>query len=314
MSEPQPLIEVERSGFVECVHHASVVVLSPDGTAIVDVGATRVPVFPRSSNKPMQAVAALRAGAQLEGAELALAAGSHSGEPGHVAGVRKILANAGLGESDLGCPADVPGDSAAHRHLIQDGGEPRRVYMNCSGKHAGMLAACAAAGWQTSTYLEPDHPLQQSIRAEVEECSGESVSAVGIDGCGAPLLAISLTGLARAFGRVVTAEPGTPHRRVADAMRAHPFYVAGSDRDDTVLMEAIPGLLMKGGAEGVHVAALPDGSAVALKIGDGSTRGRMPLMAAALARVGVDVVAFGERAEPPVYGGGRVVGRVRARI
>lgn len=307
MSEPQPLIEVERSGFVECVHHASVVVLAADGTTIVDVGATRVPIFPRSSNKPMQAVAALLAGASLDGAELALAAGSHAGEPAHLAGVRKILANAGLDESALRCPADLPADVAFD-------GEPRPVYMNCSGKHAGMLAACAAAGWETSTYLEPDHPLQLSIRSTVEECSGEDVAAIGVDGCGAPLLAISLTGLARAFRSVVTASPGTPQRQVADAMRAHPFYVAGTDRDDTVLMQALPGLLMKGGAEGVHAAALPDGSAVALKIEDGASRGRMPLMAAALARVGVDPAVFGDRAAPPVLGGGRVVGHTRARL
>ena len=182
----------------------------------------------------------------------------------------------------------LPLYEGARDEVIRAGGTPRRIYMNCSGKHAGMLAACVAAGWDTSSYLSPDHPLQRSVAAQVERLSGEVPVATGIDGCGAPLFAISLTGLARAFGRLTTADPGTPERTVADAMRAHPELVAGTGRDDTLMMQAIPGLLMKAGAEGVHAAALGDGRAIALKIADGHERARTPVLVAALRHLGVD--------------------------
>ena len=165
--------------------------------------------------------------------------------------------------------------------------------MNCSGKHAAMLSACVAAGWPTAGYLDRDHPLQQAIEARLAEAAGEPVTAVVVDGCGAPQHALSVTGLARGVLSLVQAPEGSRDRSVADAMRAHPWLVAGTGREDTDLMTAIPGLLVKGGADGVHVAALPGRGAVALKLDDGGDRGRTPALAAGLRRLGVpaDVLA-----------------------
>ena len=129
--------------------------------------------------------------------------------------------------------------------------------MNCSGKHTGMLRTCVAAGWSTDDYPLPDHPLQKQIRTAVEDLAGEPVTAIGVDGCGAPVMAISLRGLAGAFLRCATAAPGSDERRVADAMRAHPTLVSGTGADDEHLMTGVPGLLSKGGAEGVLAVAVP---------------------------------------------------------
>jgi L-asparaginase II len=178
-----------------------------------------VPFFPRSANKPLQAAAMLRCGLDLDGELLALAAASHSGEDFHVDGARKILSDAGLSEDDLRCPAAWPLDAATARQVIADGQGESRIRMNCSGKHAAMLATCVQNGWPTAGYLAPEHPLQQAIRRTVTELAGEPVAATGVDGCGAPLVALTLTGLARAFRALVLAAPGTPERRVADAMR-----------------------------------------------------------------------------------------------
>jgi L-asparaginase II len=278
------------------------------------------PVFPRSSNKPMQASAMLRCGLELDGELLALAAASHSGEDFHVAGVRRILASAGLTEDDLQCPPDLPVDEAAQRAHVRAGGGPDRVHMNCSGKHAAMLATCVAAGWPTATYTDPDHPLQQAIAARIAELAGEPVAAVGVDGCGAPLLAISIAGLARAFRAIVLAEPGTPERRLADAFRAFPAWTSGTNRAERQLMEAVPGLMLKAGAEGVDAFALADGRAGALKIEDGAQRARTPITVALLGVLGVgqvpgaDLSALAGLSTGPVKGGGRPVGEVRATL
>jgi hypothetical protein len=189
---------------------------------VISVGQTGVPFFPRSANKPLQAAAMLRCGLDLDGELLALAAASHSGEDFHVDGVRKILSGAGLSEDDLRCPPAWPLDPETARRLIARGEGESRIRMNCSGKHAAMLATCAANRWPTAGYLAPGHPLQQAIRRTVEELAGEQVSATGVDGCGAPLFALTLTGLARAFRALVLSAAGTPERRVADAMRAYP--------------------------------------------------------------------------------------------
>jgi L-asparaginase II len=183
--------------------------------------------------------------------------------------------------------------------------------MNCSGKHAGMLITCVAAGWSTVDYIEPGHQLQRACRAAVEELTGEAVAAVGVDGCGAPLFAASLVGLARAFLGCVEAAPGTLPRRVADAMRDHPELMSGTGRDDARLMRAVPGLLTKGGAEGVGALAVPGVGAVAVKIDDGGARARMPVMIAGLALLGVTVEGLDDLAATPVLGGGRAVGIVR---
>jgi L-asparaginase II len=311
------LVEVVRNGRVESVHRGSVYARDATGTPVLSAGTPEELVFPRSSNKPMQALALMRCGlgsdAPLADVDLALATGSHSGEPVHIERVREMLAAGGFAEEDLQCPPQLPIDEVAAHAVLAGGGGPSRIQMNCSGKHAAMLLTCRVAGWPTEDYLAETHPLQQQVRRVVEELAGEPVTETGVDGCGAPLFAISLVGLARCFAHLVCADPGTPQRRVADAMRAHPVMVAGSRREDTLLMQAVPGLLMKGGAEGVHAAALADGSSVTLKIDDGAIRARMPAMVAALRLLGVDVPVFDRWATSVVLGGGGTVGTVRLR-
>jgi L-asparaginase II len=304
------LAEVERSGFVESRHRGTVAVLLADGSVGVQAGRIDVPFFPRSSNKPLQAAGMLRCGLDLDGELLALAAASHAGEDFHVDGVRKILSAAGLGEDDLRCPAALPQDEPTAHRLIASGQGKSRIRMNCSGKHAAMLATCVLNGWPTGSYLAPDHPLQVAIRRTVIELTGEPVTAVGVDGCGAPLFALTLLGLVRAFRALVLAAPGTPERRVADAMRAYPEWTSGTHRDEPRFMAAVPGLLLKGGAEGVDAFALADGRAGAFKIDDGAARARAPVTSALLARLGATVP--GDLTTVPVIGGDAVVGAIRA--
>ncbi|MEU5429341.1 asparaginase [Streptomyces olivoreticuli] len=309
---PPVLAEVVRSGFVEGHHRGSLVVLAADGSVELALGDTSAPVYPRSANKPMQAAAVLRAGLELSGERLALAAASHSGETFHRELVRTMLTEFRISEDALQTPPDLPLDPVEAEAYLAAGHGRDRVTMNCSGKHTAMIAACALNGWDTDSYLDADHPLQRLALQVVEETSGESVTHVGTDGCGAPLMAISLLGLARAFRSFVLAEPGTPERRVADAMRAHPEYVAGTRRADTWLMREVPGALSKMGAEAVQAVALPDGRALAFKIDDGALRATGPVLARALSLLGVDVPAVARMAEAPLLGGARRVGEIRA--
>ncbi len=307
-----PLAEVVRSGFVEGVHRGSVVVLDAAGTPVAAAGDVTAPVFPRSSNKPMQAVGMLRAGLSLtDPADLALVSASHAGEEFHLARVGALLARAGLDESALHCPPDLPVGEEARAAVLRAGGGPNRTQMNCSGKHSGMLLTCRAAGWPLDGYWRPEHPLQRCLREAVEEFTGEPVAATGVDGCGAPVLAVSLTGLAAAYLRLVHAEPGSAPRTVADAMRAYPEIVGGTEADDTRLMRGVPELLAKVGAEGVIAVAVPGVGAVALKIDDGAGRARMPVLVSALRRLGVTGPVLEEFAEVPLFGGGLPVGAVR---
>jgi L-asparaginase II len=306
------LVEVWRSGFLESVHRGALVVLSADGEVTFSAGDVDRPVLPRSSNKPVQATVYLDAGwSPRSAAELAVAAGSHSGEDGHRDLAAGILAAAGLGPDALGCPPALPQHEGTRAGWLATRRAPERLAMNCSGKHAAMLAACVAAGWPTDGYLERDHPLQQAIEARLGEAADEGVPAVVVDGCGAPQHALSLTGLARGVLSLVRAPEGSAGRRVADAMRAEPWYVAGTGREDTALMTAVPGLLVKGGADGVHVAALPGRGAVALKFDDGGDRGRTPALAAGLLRLGVPPEQLAPWVLTPVTGGDGVVGEVR---
>ncbi len=244
---------------------------------------------------------------------MALATASHSGEPVHLEVVRELLELAGVTEGELGCPESLPLDEPAQRWLLRRGLGPARIQHNCSGKHAAMLAACRATGWPLADYLSPDHPLQQHVRRTLEELAGEGVAAVAVDGCGAPLHALTLSGLARAFSRLVTAPEGSAELRVATAMRAHPELVGGTGRDVTTLMTGVPGLLAKDGAEGCYAAATADGVGVALKIDDGAARARTPLLIAALRALGVagEQATLDALAAPPVLGGGMPVGVVR---
>ena len=295
------------------MHRGALVVLGADGEVVFAAGAVDRPTLPRSSNKPVQATALLAAGWSPRSAqELAIGAGSHNGEDGHRETAAAMLAAVGLGPDDLGCPPAIPLDEATKAAWLAAGRAPERLAMNCSGKHAAMLSACVASGWPTAGYLERDHPLQRAIEARLAEASGEPVTAVVVDGCGAPQHALSVTGLARGVLSLVQAPEESRERAVADAMRAEPWFVAGTGREDTDLMRAVPGLLVKGGADGVHVAAMPGRGAVALKLDDGGDRGRTPSLCAGLLLLGVPADVLAPWLQIPVSGGDGAVGEVRA--
>ena len=234
------LAHVVRGGFVESAHRGSLVAVAADGSPELVLGSADGPVFPRSSNKPLQALAMVRSGLRLEPELLALACSSHSGEDFHLEGVRRILAGAGLTESDLQNTPDWPYDAEEQDRWRREGREKSSLAQNCSGKHAAMLATCVLNGWDTASYRSADHPLQQAMAATLEELAVERVSAMAVDGCGAPVMAVSLTGLARAFGRLAAAPEGTHERTVADAIRSHPAYLGGTRRDVTSLVRDTP--------------------------------------------------------------------------
>jgi L-asparaginase II len=306
------LVEVERSGFVESRHRGVVVGLGADGGTSVRLGAAEEPIFPRSAAKPIQALAMLRHGLALEDELLALAAASHSGEDFHVEGVEKILAGAGLTSEALRCPAAWPMEPSVTVEVAKSGGARSRLRMNCSGKHAAMLVTCVLNDWPTDSYRAFDHPLQQAVQETLADLTGERPTAAGVDGCGAPVLAVSATGVARAFRALMLAPPGGPERRLTDAMRAHPEWTSGTRREERRLMDAVPGLLVKCGAEGVDAFALPDGRAGAVKIDDGAMRARTPVTVALLRALGIDGgPELDELAAAPVHGGEDVVGTVR---
>lgn len=317
MNGSVPLAEVVRNGFVEGRHHGSLVVLAADGSVVRALGAPDAALLPRSCAKPLQATAMVRAGLPLTGELLALACASHSGEPFHLEGVRRILAGAGLQETALQNTPDLPLDDTERTSALRRGEAPSPLAMNCSGKHAAMLATCVVNGWPTESYLSPDHPLQLAIRATVEDLTGVPVDTVAVDGCGAPLLSTTLVGLARAFRRLALAAEG-PESRVAQAIRDHPVWVSGTRRDEAALLAAVPGAIAKAGAEACYAVALADGRAVALKIDDGSPRARPVVMAAALQALGVpgepgvDGPALAATGVVTQYGGGRPVGALRA--
>ena len=313
MSSHVVIADIVRSGFVEGHHYGSAVVLAADGSVERAVGDVESPVLPRSCNKPVQALGMVRAGLDLDGELLALACASHSGEGFHLDGVRRILAGAGLSEDALQTPPDWPLDEAAKEALIRAGKPRSSIQMNCSGKHAAMLATCVINGWPTETYLNHGHSLQQAIAATFAELTGEEIQHVATDGCGAPLLSTSLTGLARAFQRLAQATEG-PERKVAEAIRNHPAYVSGTTRDELTLLTSLPGSIGKAGAESCYVVALPDGRAFATKTSDGAARARPVVMAALLQQAGVDNAAVRETGRHVLLGGGEPVGEIRAAI
>jgi L-asparaginase II len=305
-----PLVAVERSGTIESLHTGHLLVVAADGSDVAVLGDVEQPIFPRSSNKPLQAIGLRRLGLDVDPPTLALAAASHSGEPVHIAIVERLLADFGFSADELICPPDWPLSEAARNDWIAHGGGKTRIRMNCSGKHAAMLATCRINGWDTDGYADPGHPLQQSLRATIEELGGAPVAAIGVDGCGAPIFSLSLRSVARAFRHLATAEWGAD-RDVANAIRAHPELAAGTDRAATRLMEGISGLIAKDGAEGVFVAALPDGAVVAVKIDDGAARAAESAVAAGLALLRPRAQVTVQLASAAVLGGGRPVGAVR---
>jgi L-asparaginase II len=314
---PVVIAEVVRSGFVEGHHYGSVVALAADGSVDWSVGDVTSPFLPRSCNKPLQTVGMVEAGLDLPPDLLALACASHSGEPMHLEGALRILGGAGLDASALQTPPDVPLDDDERDAWIRQGRGKEPIAMNCSGKHAAMLATCVVNGWDVATYRDPQHPLQQAIGRAFARLTAEQAEAVAVDGCGAPIFSASLVGLARGFAALATATEGVPWR-VAEAIRAHPEMVSGSRRDELTLLRAVPGAIGKAGAESCYAVALPDGRAFAMKTDDGGKRARPVVMAAALARSGVDVEpgvdteAVRSTGVHTLLGGGEPVGAVRA--
>ncbi len=321
VSDAVELAVVERSGFIESRHAGSAVVLSPDGEVLRALGDVASPIFPRSSLKPFQAVAVMTSGVTLRGEDAAIATASHSGTAAHVALVRGLLDRASLPVSALGCPPAPPSDQAARDALVRSGGARERVHMSCSGKHAAMLLACVANDWPVDGYLEPEHPLQKRILDVLERFTGERPAATAIDGCGAPVHAISLHALGRGIQKVTTAAPNSPFAlfreaaALTQAAREHPWAVHGPGQPDTIAMERL-GVFAKFGAEGVMVMTAPNGTTTALKVLDGSSRASTIVALRLLAHAGAledDAIdAVQTELDLWVMGGEQRVGRVRA--
>lgn len=308
-----PLAHVVRNDFVEGVHHGSAVVIDADGSVVWSRGDVKSPMFPRSSNKLMQGLAMVRNGLPLEGRLLALACASHSAEQIHLDGVHDILNAAGLELDAIQCPPDFPLDEVEKDSLLAEGIEKQRIFMNCSGKHAAMLFTSVLNGWDTNTYLDLDHPLQQSCLQAIEDCTGEKVAHIGVDGCGAPLMSTSLTGLARSFSQFAGPTANADQKKIAQAFKDFPEYVSGTRREDYELMKGVPGLVCKIGAEAVYAVGLGDGRALALKIDDGADRARAVVAATILRDVmGVVAEVIDRHATTPLLGGGKPVGEIRA--
>lgn len=317
------LAVVDRNGFIESRHAGAVVVLAPDGSIRAAHGNVNALVMPRSSMKPMQSLASTTAGAVLHGEQLAMSTASHCGSDEHAALVAQMLASGGLSVDDLECPAQWPTDSATRDAMVRRGEGPSRLRMNCSGKHAAMLLACQASGWPTAGYTDPSHPLQVHIRDTVERFIGEKVAATAIDGCGAPVYAMSLIGLARGLQRIGTASARSPFAlfrsagELMAAVREHPWTIDGVGRPDTVAIETL-GVFAKFGAEGIMTMVAPDGTTVVLKTLDGALRVGPIVAASLLHQAGaVDAVQFAaaeERFGLDILGGGVAVGRVRPTI
>ncbi|NEA37039.1 asparaginase [Streptomyces sp. SID13031] len=308
------LAEVVRNGFVESRHFGLAVALDPDGKQLFAAGDVNAVVLPRSTAKPLQAVGCIVAGAELDGEETAIGAGSHTGEDRHVALVDRLLAAAGLGRDALGCPPDRPEDEATRFQLIAEGIEPEKVRMNCSGKHAAMLKATVAQGDDPTGYLSPLSTVQRTIAAEIERLTESSTGIVTVDGCGAPLLGMPLSGLARAFSHLATAAADTADSQVAAAMRKYPELVGGKGHQNSEVMRLLPGVIAKGGAEGVIAMATVDGHAVAVKVIDGSPRATTALALTLLQKCGLDVSPAATLINLPILGGGKPVGEIRPTI
>lgn len=299
------LAEYVRSHVVESQHRGFLIALNADGSTNLELGNSSHLIFPRSTVKAFQAAAMVRHGLQLEPRLLALGASSHSGSAHHIAAVHEILATVGLDETALQCMLDKPLGEAERRAYGDQ--PPTRIAMNCSGKHAAMLATCVRNGWSIENYLDPDHPLQVACREELENLSGEKITLTSTDGCGAPLFLISVAGLARAV-RAITLSTDVAHRTVIEASRAFPEMVAGEGRLTTTMMRAVDGLYMKDGVEAVEVASMPDGRTLVFKVSDGSIRPFRALVHAGLKRLGIDSPYEVE----PILGGGKVIGEIRA--
>lgn len=331
MTEANPiLIEVTRGRLVESCHRGAAIVVDAHGRIVAQWGDVEMPVYPRSALKPLQALSWVETGAaerfSVTSQEVAIACGSHSAEASHVACVAGWLARLGLDRRCLICGPHAPYSEAASAALIRTGDAPTALHNNCSGKHAGFLTACLDRGEPVAGYADPSHAVQVKVREVAEQMVGVPLAPAPIaqDGCGAPIYAMPLTALALGFARLA-APASLPSARAAavgrirGAIAEAPHFVAGSGCFDTRVIALSGGaVIAKGGAEGVHAAALPgSGLGIALKIDDGGKRAREAAMAALLRRYasGADVALDGmlaeSVAEPVLNTLGEEVGRVR---
>ena len=301
------LAEYVRDGIVESKHFGHLIALDKDGKRVLTKGDPNAFIYPRSTIKSIQASAMVRKGLVQEVRHLALICASHSGSKAHQDGALEILRGAGLTENALQCIADRPLGLQERKEWGDK--EPTRLAMNCSGKHAGMLATCVANNWPLENYLSQDHPLQLAIKEEFENLAGEKISKISVDGCGAPLFLISMQGLANAFHNLAISNDPV-HKQVVAACLAYPELVAGIGRSDTELMKTVPGLFLKIGAEGVQAAFLPDGRTVVFKVSDGSERAHQVILQSAFEKLGAKF----EVKHPEVLGGGKVIGEIRAAL
>ena len=295
------MVAVRRGGLVESVHRGRLAVCDAWGERLGSLGDPEGYVYARSCAKPFQALPLVLSGAAdafgLVDEEISVASASHNAEPRHVAAARSILRKANVSEGDLQNGAHPPMHTPSAARLVQSGESPRAIHGNCSGKHAGMLAVCVHAGWNPAGYRDPGGPLQKLVRDTVAKVCGvapEDIRLAG-DGCGVPVFAMPLENLALGFARLAAGghedfpnDLNAAMRRVRDAMRDHPYMVAGTGRFDTTLMEATD-LVAKSGAEGVFACGSPAGWGLALKASDGAGRAVAPAALDALARRGVEV-------------------------
>jgi len=299
------LAQLVRSGLVESTHSGFLILLNSDGSDLLTLGDVDSEMYPRSAIKSLQAAAMVRSGLSLNEEQLALVCASHGGTERHQEVALEILKSVGLSEADLQNTPDRPIDRKAR---ISWGTKPTTsLAANCSGKHAGMLATCVINGWEVKNYREPNHPLQLAIAKEIVELTGQQINRVSIDGCGAPLFTMSTRSIAFA-ARKMRIDSDPVFKTVIAACLKHPEMILAEGAFDTRMMRAVPGLFVKGGAESVMLASLPDGSAIAWKITDGSNRANGPMMKAALAKFGITI--DGENID--VLGGGTVVGSLSA--
>lgn len=304
-----------RSGLEETFSDGAVAVSDPDGSLVAWSGDIDRPFFLRSSAKPFQAFVSQEAGAQLEPIELAVAAASHRGHPVQIALVESVLRQVGLTDSDLLCPEDWPLNQVARDRLIRGGeSQPRRIWHNCSGKHAGFLRGCVASGWSTKGYLSPDHPLQRRIVEFTSQLAGYSVEPVGVDGCGAPVLRTTTRTMSLLFSRLATYPEMI---EVFAAMHRYSALVSGNGEGDTAIAMATNSAA-KGGALGCIGVGLKSGLGVAVKSWDGDNQIADIAAVAALDALGAlsDTArdALEDVARPQQMGGGRPQGVAESRL
>lgn len=299
-----------RSGLTETIEDVTVIALDESGTVLFESGDPEMPVFYRSAIKPFQALAARRAGLNLPDEHLAVTCASHGGYPVHLGIVGSILANHGLTTDDLKCAPDRPSAPAADElQLLMGNRRKERRFHNCSGKHAGWLAACTVAGWDTHTYMESDHPLQRSIVDILADVTGLDPNPVGVDGCGAPTLRGTPRGLANAFVRLGADDELAP---MARAMTRFAALVADNVRSDgrTGLWWGGP---QKVGAQGLY-ALTRSGVAIATKAHSGESDVAVAAALVTADRIGLLTAAMTDALDPqmrqPVIGGGRTVGHM----